>query len=99
MAIFRTARYGRFWVSDVCELLVEQDECRTIRRLLRQVGGAGGADFLTCTFSSARDAASYGFLRHGRGTVVSAFPLQRDLVPDPTQRASWALSRGDLELL
>jgi hypothetical protein len=27
------------------------------------------------------------------------YPIQQNLVPDPTQRASWALSLGDLELL
>jgi hypothetical protein len=44
-------------------------------------------------------AAAYGFPGYPVETVLVAYPLQQNLVPDPTRHASWALSFGDLELL
>jgi GNAT superfamily N-acetyltransferase len=99
MVIFRPRRHGSFWVSHVCELFVEQDDRRTARHLLRQVRDAAPADFVTCSFSSRTHAALCGFVPYRGGTVLMTFPLQQNLAPDPTQRASWALSFGDLELL
>jgi GNAT superfamily N-acetyltransferase len=99
MAIFRARRHGSFWVSHVCELFVEDDDRRTIRHLLHQVRDAAPADFISCSFPSRHHAALYGFVQYRGGTVLMTHPLQQNLVPDPTQRASWALSRGDLELL
>lgn len=99
MVIFRLRRHGSFWVSHVCELFVEQDDRRAARHLLRQVRDAAPADFVTCSFSSHTHAALRGFVPYRGGTVLMTFPLQQNLVPDPTQRASWALSFGDLELL
>jgi GNAT superfamily N-acetyltransferase len=99
MAIFRTRRHGSFWVSHVCELFVEHDDRRTARHLLHQVRNAAPADFISCSFSSRHHAALYGFVQSRGGTVLTTYPLQQNLVPDPTQRTSWALSRGDLELL
>jgi GNAT superfamily N-acetyltransferase len=99
MVIFRPRRHGRFWVSHVCELFVEQDDLRLARRLLRSVRDAAPADFLSCSFPSRHDAARSGFAQCDRGTAVTAYPLQRNLTLDPTQSASWNLSIGDLELL
>jgi GNAT superfamily N-acetyltransferase len=99
MVIFRPRRHGSFWVLHVCELFVEQDDRRTARHLLRQVRDAAPADFVTCSFSSRTHAARCGFVPYRGGTVLMTFPLQQNLAPDPTQRASWALSFGDLELL
>jgi GNAT superfamily N-acetyltransferase len=99
LVIFRARRHGSFWVSHVCELFVEQDDRRTARRLLRQVRDAAPADLVTCSFSSRRHAALSGFVPYRGGTVLTTYPLQQNLVLDPTQRASWALSLGDVELL
>jgi hypothetical protein len=99
MVIFRVRRQGSFWVSDVCELLIEHGDRRTARHLLHLVADAAPADFINCGFSSRRDAALFGFVPTRGVTVLMSLPLQQNLAPDPTRRASWALSRGDLELL
>jgi hypothetical protein len=99
MVIFRPRRHGSFWVSHVCELLVEQNDRRSARHLLRQVRDAAPADFVSCSFPSRRDAAVSGFVQYRHGTTLTTYPLQQDIIPDPTQRASWALSFGDLELI
>jgi Acetyltransferase (GNAT) domain len=99
MVIFRVRRQGSFWVSDVCELLVEHGDRRTARHLLHLVGDAAAADFISCGFTSRHDPALFGFVRTRGVTVLMTLPLQQNLTPDPTRRTSWALSRGDLELL
>jgi hypothetical protein len=99
VVIFRCRRHGPFWVSHVCELLVEPGDRRTARRLLRRVREAAPADFVTCNFSGARAAARYGFAPYRGGETLTILPLTSDLEPDPTERRSWALSHGDLELL
>jgi GNAT superfamily N-acetyltransferase len=99
MVIFRAGRHRSFWASHVCELFVEQDDRRTARHLLRQVRDASPADFVTCSFPSRYQAALSGFVPYRGETVLMTNPLRPNLAPDPTQRASWALSFGDLELL
>ena len=99
LAIFRSRLHGRFSVSHVCELFVEPGGRRIVRRLLHRVAEAVGADFLSCGFSSRLQASRYGFVQYRGQTVLMTFPLKQCLVPDPTQRASWTLSLGDLELL
>jgi GNAT superfamily N-acetyltransferase len=99
LAIFRPRRHGPFWVSHVCELFAERGDRPTARRLLRRVTDAAPADFINCSFSSRHQAALHGFVPYPGQTVLMAYPLQQNLVPDPTRRASWALSFGDLELL
>jgi GNAT superfamily N-acetyltransferase len=99
IAIFRVRRHERFWVSDVCELLVKDDDRRTVRQLLRQVRQAAPANFIRCSFSSRHHAASFGFLQARGVTTLMTLPLQHSLTPDPTRRTSWELSHGDLELL
>jgi hypothetical protein len=99
LAIFRLQRHGSAWVSSVCELLVEQNDRRIARRLLRQVRKAAAVDFVTCGFPTRRDAAMCGFVRSPGGTLLVARSLRQNLIPDPTRRVSWALSIGDLELL
>ncbi len=99
LAIFRVRRHGRFWVSQVCELLAERGERRIVRRLLRGVRRAAPVDGVACAFPSRRQAARCGFLESLRGAALTANPLREGIVPDPTLAASWALSLGDLELL
>jgi Acetyltransferase (GNAT) domain len=99
IAIFRYRRRGSLWVSDICELLVERGDRRTTRELLARVAGAADADLLCSCFRSRAHAAMHGFVEAPSRTVVMVTKLQRDFQPDPARRASWALERGDLELL
>jgi GNAT superfamily N-acetyltransferase len=99
LVIFRVGSHGPFLVSRVCELFVERSDRGTVRRLLRLVRDAAPADFVSCSFSSRGYAAMCGFMQYPSRTDLMAYPLQQNLVPDPTKRASWALSVGDLELL
>ncbi|HEV2998227.1 MAG TPA: GNAT family N-acetyltransferase [Solirubrobacteraceae bacterium] len=99
LAIFRTRRHGPFWVTHLCELFLEREDPRSLRALLRLVGQAAPVDFLSCNFPSRRQAALCGFAPLRRGTMLMAYPLRENLLPDPTRLDSWALSVGDLELL
>jgi hypothetical protein len=99
IVIFRVRRHGRFWVSHVCELLAEQNDHRTVRHLLHRVRAAAAVDFLIGSFTCRREAARWGFVQLPGGTELRTRSLHQNLLPDPTRRASWALSRGDLELL
>ena len=99
IAIFRISRRGPFSISKVCELLVEDDDIRTARDLLRQVGRAADADVITCMFPTRRHAALRGFIAAPGATNLIARPFHKHLTPDPTQSVSWALSHGDLELI
>jgi GNAT superfamily N-acetyltransferase len=99
MAIFRARRHGPLWVADVCELLVEHGDRRTVRHLLRLVANAAATDFIRCGFPSRHHAASFGFLQTRGVTTLMTLPLKNSLTPDPARSTSWELSHGDLELL
>lgn len=99
MVIFRVRRHGPFWVSHVCELFVERNDHLTARHLLSRVRAAAAADFLIGGFASRREAARWGFVQLPRGAELRTRSLHQNVSPDPTRRRSWALSRGDLELL
>lgn len=99
IAIFRISRRGPFWISTVCELFVEHDDIRIARQLLRRVREAADADVITCMFPSRRHAALCGFVAAPGANHLIASPFHQHLTPDPTQRVSWALSHGDLELI
>ena len=99
IAIFRVRGHGRFWVAQVCELLIERDDPRIARRLFAQVRKAARVDFLACSLPSRAHAARAGFLTSPHRTLLTANPLRDDLHPDPTLPASWDLSLGDLDLL
>jgi hypothetical protein len=98
-AIFRSRRLGGFSVLDVCELIATGNRSRASRALLALVAGSTRADFTSCAFASALDAGAHGFMRASRGSNLLAHPLREGLLPDPTRLGSWALSRGDIELL
>jgi GNAT superfamily N-acetyltransferase len=99
IAIFRVRRHGRFWVAQICELLIEHDDPRTARRLLGALRKSVRVDFIACSLPSRGHAARRGLVKSPSGTLLTAKPLRENLDPDPTQPASWALSLGDLELL
>jgi hypothetical protein len=98
-AIFRVRRHDRHWVSHVCELFVGDGDHRTVRDLLKQIGRAAPASFISCNFASRHHAALHGFLQYRGRTALMTYPLRSELAPDPTRRDSWTLSLGDLELL
>ena len=99
LAIFRHRSHGRFVLADVCELLLERREAGLERRLLRRVAAATQADFVLCNFSSPGSATSRGMLAYRTKETLMALVLSERLQLDPTAPDSWALSRGDLELL
>jgi GNAT superfamily N-acetyltransferase len=98
MAIFRLQRHGRLWIARVCELIAARNDRRIARHLLNRIGKAAPVDLVSCCFPSRRDAALCGFAPSSRGSILMVRPLRPDVAPDPTRRASWALSLGDLEL-
>jgi hypothetical protein len=99
LVIFRTRRHGPFWVSHLCELLLEHRDPRSLRHLIGLVRRAAPVDLLSANFPSRRQAALCGFAPLRRGTLLTVHPLRENLLPDPTRIDSWALSVGDLELL
>jgi hypothetical protein len=99
MAIFRRRCHGRLSLLDVCELLVDTGDPRATRHLIRRALGGAPADLVSWTFASRREAARRGFIQLPQKEVLIAYPLRQNHGPDPTLRSSWALSRGDLELL
>jgi hypothetical protein len=99
VVVFRCRRHGPFWVSHVCELLVERADRRLVRRLLQGVHDAAPVDFIRCGFASRSQAAAHGFLHCRRGLLLTTSPLRPNPLPDPTLPGSWSLSIGDLELL
>lgn len=99
LAIFRHRRHGRFVLADVCELLLERRNTALQRRLLRRVAAAAQADFVLCNFSSQRNATALGSLGYRTRETLMALVLGEQLPLDPSEPRSWALSRGDLELL
>jgi hypothetical protein len=99
MAIFRVQRHRRFSVTHVCELLVEHDDRRLTRMLIRAVRQATRSDFVVAALRSHRLATSCGLVRLRHATTITVKSLRTSLAPDPTQPTSWALSLGDLELI
>jgi hypothetical protein len=99
IAIFRLRRHGSVWVTDICELLLAHDRRATARQLLRMIRDSAGSDLLTCGFQSRRKAALLGFVQASRGARLITQRLDQPLALDVTSSRSWALSRGDLELL
>ncbi len=102
LALFRVRRRGRLREAALAELIVAPDGGATARRLLRRLGRAAAVDHFTCCpppgGTADRAARRRGFLRVPRGPTLAVRPLA-DLSPDPTERRSWALSLGDLEVL
>ncbi len=99
VAIFRLRRRRSLWVSEVCELLVAGDDLATKRRLLGEVRRAAGADLLSASFDSQREALRCGFVRVRGGTLLTTRRTAVELGVEPTERDAWSLSLGDVDLL
>jgi GNAT superfamily N-acetyltransferase len=101
VAIFRVRRQGRLAVADVCELLVEGPDRHTETQLLRRISKSCRVAALIVNARSTAAAAARGLLpsRHGVSITATPVPDGPAARPDPTRLRSWALSRGDLELI
>jgi hypothetical protein len=99
LAIFRYRRHGRYALADVCELLLERPDASLARELLRRVAAAAQADLVLCNLPSRRNATALGSLAYRTRETLMALVLSERLPLDPSAPSSWALSRGDLELL
>jgi GNAT superfamily N-acetyltransferase len=102
VAVFRVRPRGTLWESSVADLIVPGDDVGEARRLLGMVRRAASVDHLTGLFPAgspaARAAGRQGFLpvRSGPNLVVN--PLREGLRPDPSDRRSWGLVLGDVEV-
>jgi Acetyltransferase (GNAT) domain len=99
IVIFRLRRSGSLWVSEVCELLVAGADGATTGRMLAMVARSAAADLLSASFGSRVEAIRSGFLPVGGGTLVTARKIGSALCVEPSERAAWALSQGDVDLL
>lgn len=99
IAIFRLRRHRSLWITDICELLLVGDRRAVGRQLLREVRDAAASDLVTCSFESRREAAALAFVQASRGATLMTYGLEQPPALDLTSARSWALSRGDLELL
>jgi len=99
LAIFRLRTAGRFVTCHVCELLVSSGDWRTAREVLADVRRGGAFAAIGCCMPSALMAARCGLVPARGGATIAVNCVERGITPDPTQRSSWSLSLGDLELL
>jgi hypothetical protein len=99
IAIFRQRRHGRLCALDVCEVLADPRDRGAARKVLRLALEAAPSDLVSSTFASRLAGARHRFVPLPHKEVLVAYPLEQEGGPDPTRRASWRLSRGDLELL
>jgi GNAT superfamily N-acetyltransferase len=99
LAIFRVKPHRSLWFADVCEILTATRSPNEATGLLRRVRQAAEVNLTRCCFPSQRDAARCGFMRWPSHDVLMVTTLHPGLSPDPTTRAAWSLSRGDLELI
>jgi GNAT superfamily N-acetyltransferase len=100
IAVFRIRFRGGLREASLCDVVVA--DRRTCRRLVRRVVAAADVDHAVCRFprgSVAGGAAlRSGFLSLPGGPSLVVNQLTADLVPDPTELQSWALTLGDLEV-
>jgi hypothetical protein len=99
VAIFRLRRHRALWITDICELLLVGKRRAAARHLLHEVRDTAASDLITCSFGSRREAAAFGFVQASHGATLTTYPLADPMALDLTSARSWALSRGDLELL
>jgi hypothetical protein len=99
IAIFRLRRYRTLWITDICELLLVGNRRAAGRQLIHEIRDAAASDLMTCSFGSRREAAAFAFVRASRGATLTTYRLEDAPALDLTSARSWALSRGDLELL
>jgi GNAT superfamily N-acetyltransferase len=98
LALFRVRPRGALWQCSIADLIVEEGDVRTARRLIRRVVTAAPFDYAVLRPQGVPGALRSGFLPTPGGLTFVVNPLRERLVPDPTDERSWALSLGDLEV-
>jgi GNAT superfamily N-acetyltransferase len=102
LAIFRIRPRGTLWQCSIADVFVGGRDVRTAGRLLRQAAAAAPVDYAALRVPSrstaARAAIRSGFVPTPGGLTFVVNPLTEGLAPDPTDRRSWALSLGDVEV-
>lgn len=102
LALFRVRPRGPLWQCSIADVVTEEGDVRTAGRLLRRAATAAPVDYAALRGPSrstvARAAAWSGFVPMPGGLTFVINPLSERLTPDPTDRRSWALSLGDLEV-
>ncbi|HEX2030307.1 MAG TPA: GNAT family N-acetyltransferase [Actinomycetota bacterium] len=103
LAIFRLRSRRRRWECSLAEVLVGSGDRATAGRLLRAVAAAcPRAAHVAALFpprsTPAAAARRRSFVRIPLGPTLMVRLLAREISPDPTARASWALSLGDVEV-
>ncbi len=103
LSIFRVVVGRGGWNARICELLVEGHDRQVARTLLRKTIESVAVSHVTGCFpaGSAELHAAHrcGFVRLPGGDPLLVYPRLPDVGPDPMDPRSWALTRGDLELL
>jgi hypothetical protein len=102
LAIFRVRPRGTLWQCSIADVIAGEGDVRTAGRLLRRAAAAAPVDYVALRVPSrstlARAAIRSGFVPTPGGLTLVVNPLSEGLAPDPTDRRSWALSLGDLEV-
>jgi hypothetical protein len=102
LAIFRVRPRGSLWQCSVADVIVAGGDVRTAQRLLQRAVIAAPVDVVVLRMPSgsapAGAAVRSGFVPTLSGQTLVVNPLSEGLRPDPTDRRSWALSLGDLEV-
>jgi GNAT superfamily N-acetyltransferase len=102
LAVFRVRPRGTLWQCSIADVIVGRGDVRTAGQLLRRAVSAARVDYAALHVPSrstvARAAIRSGFVPTPQGLRFVVNPLSEGLAPDPTDRRSWALSLGDLEV-
>jgi GNAT superfamily N-acetyltransferase len=98
LALFRIRPRGALWQCSIADLIVEQGDVRTARRLIRRAATAAPVDYAVLRPQVVPGALRSGFVPTPGGLTFVVNPLRDGLVPDPTYERSWTLSLGDLEV-
>lgn len=102
VAFFRIRPRGPLWETTIADVIVPPGDWRTARRLLRRVVRAAPVDHVSCRpargTASGRAARAAGFVRWGKGPVLTVKTLGH-VRADPAARPTWdAIGLGDLEV-
>lgn len=98
LALFRIRPRGALWQCSIADVIVEEGDIRTARRLIRRAATAAPVDYAALRPQTVATALRSGFVPTPGGLTFVVNPLSAGLAPDPTDERSWALSLGDLEV-
>ena len=102
LALFRVRPRGGLWQCSIVDVITEEGDLRTARRLLRRAATAASVDYAALRWPSrstvSQAATRSGFVPMPGGLTLVVNTLSEGLAPDPTDQRSWALSLGDMEV-